>query len=132
MVLLVVLLAVQACCYRGVNSCPDSLTNLDKNRFSRPERVQPPRVSAAFREVILPGHVREMIQAETSSRQDQEQPHHLACSLICERAWPAIIRIALRQASPTSTYATQGVILLSHSVSNEAASDILDKRNGAD
>ncbi len=42
---------------RGVNSCPDSLTNLDKRRFSRPERVRPPRVSAAFREVILPGHV---------------------------------------------------------------------------
>jgi acyl-CoA synthetase (AMP-forming)/AMP-acid ligase II len=42
---------------RGVNSCPDSLANLDKRRFSRPERVRPPRVSAAFREVILPGHV---------------------------------------------------------------------------
>src|SRR5258706_13609219 len=119
-------------CTCGVNQLPKSLTNLDKSRFSRPERGQPPRVSAALREVILPGHVREMRQAETSSHQDQEQPHHLLVF--------AHVRTGLachhRDCPPASfshvPLGTQGVPLLSRSVSNEAASDIPDKRNGAD
>ena len=98
---------------RGVKQLPKSLTNLDESRFSRPERVQPPRVSAAFREVILPGHVRQMRQAETSSHQDQEQPHHLACGLICPRAWHPINGLPLPDASPERPVAAQGECPLS-------------------
>jgi 5-methylcytosine-specific restriction protein B len=41
--------------HRGVNSCPNLLTNLDTGRFRRPESVRPISVPTRFRQVISPG-----------------------------------------------------------------------------
>jgi hypothetical protein len=86
----------------GVNRCPNLSTNLDTSRFSRPERVQPLRVSAVFREVILSGHVREMIQVETTPLWTKSSPTTFTCMLICIRAWPASSGCPSTGFSPTT------------------------------
>jgi hypothetical protein len=72
---------------RGVNRCPNLLTDLDKSCFCRPGSVRPASVPSAFQQVISPGGVFKTMQIGTSPSRTNRSPTTLSCLLICRRAW---------------------------------------------
>jgi hypothetical protein len=123
---------------RGVNSCPDLLTNQDTGRFRRPEPVRPVSVPSRFRQVSGSGVASQANEAGTLPLKPARSPTTFACMLICIRAWPAFIGVSLQQACPTRSMAGQGVApSLTHlgqvreEVSFSVANAILDKTSGA-
>jgi hypothetical protein len=74
----------------GVKQLPDLWTNHNNSCSHRPQTVQPVsvphRIPTGYRLRSCPWRV---MRVGTSPRQGQWQPHHLACGLICPRAWLA-------------------------------------------
>ena len=69
---------------RGVNSCPNLLTNLDTGRFRRPESVRPASVPSSFRQVIGSGVASQANQAGTLPLKPARSPTTLH---VCSHAY---------------------------------------------
>jgi hypothetical protein len=93
---------------RGVNSCPNLLTNLDTGRFRRPGSVRPVGVPARFRQVISPGVASQANKAGTLPLKPARAPPP---SRVCSSAYgPGLDHWDCPpQASPAWRLARQGV-----------------------
>jgi hypothetical protein len=94
---------------RGVPSCPQLRTILDRGVCAALIRSSFPKVPATCREVSASGAALEVMRVGTAPLWANASPTTFTCLLTCRRAWHPINGVSLPDASPIQPVAGQGV-----------------------